>query len=132
MIATDFSNTVSAARPGLCRRPSYLIVLNDIGFLYSHFWKLASAIQATGWEVVVAARSVASPQRAIDAGMRFIPLKLKVGVGGPSAEIRSALALRAAIRSSEPDVVHLVSLKNVLIGGLLLRRRKKALQCLVR
>jgi glycosyltransferase involved in cell wall biosynthesis len=102
----------------------YLIVLNDIGFLYSHFWTLALAIQDAGWEVVVAARNGASPQRAIESGMRFIPVKLKVGIGGPVAEIQSMMSLRAAIRSSDADVVHLVSLKNVLLGGILLRSRK--------
>jgi len=103
----------------------YLIVLNDIGFLYSHFWALAVSIQSAGWEMIVAARCGASPQRAIDAGMRFIPLKLKVGIGGPTAEIKSLLTLRAAIESSRADLVHLVSLKNVLLGGMLLRGRKQ-------
>jgi glycosyltransferase involved in cell wall biosynthesis len=115
--------TINYAKQGTnVNRPlRYLIVLNDIGFLYSHFWTLAVEIQTAGWEVIVAARSGESPQRAIDAGMRFIPLKLKVGIGSPLAEIKSMLALRTAIRSSSADLVHLVSLKNVLLGGLLLR-----------
>ena len=33
-------------------RPRYLIVLNEIGFLYSHFWVLATAIQKAGWDVI--------------------------------------------------------------------------------
>jgi glycosyltransferase involved in cell wall biosynthesis len=102
----------------------YLIVLNDIGFLYSHFWTLATTVQLAGWDIFVAARSGASPQRAINAGMQFIQLRLKVGIGGPLAEINSALAVRRAIRSCDPDLVHLVSLKNVLIGGLLMRNCK--------
>ena len=120
--ATKYANTGAGASSKRSMR--YLIVLNDIGFLYSHFWTLATAIQRAGWEVVVAARRGASPQRAIDAGMKFIPLKIKVGVGSPLSEIRSVLTMRAAICASDPDLVHLVSLKNVLIGGLLMRRRK--------
>lgn len=105
----------------------YLIVLNDIGFLYSHFWTLATSIQQAGWEVVVASRCAASPQRAIDAGMQFIPLKLRVGIGGPLAEINSIWALREAINICNPRVAHFVSIKNVLIGGLLARKRKNML-----
>jgi glycosyltransferase involved in cell wall biosynthesis len=108
------------------RRPRYLIVLNEIGFLYSHFWVLATAIQKAGWDVIVAARDGASPERAINAGMQFIPLRIKIGVGNPIAEIKGILALRTIIRSCDPDLVHLVSLKNVLLGGMLIRRRKNA------
>ena len=107
------------------QRMRYLIIINDIGFLYSHFWSLAVAIQNEGWDVIVAARRGASPQRAIDAGIKFIPIKLKVGLGNPMDEIRSMLELRTAIRLSGANMVHLVSLKNVLIGGILLQNYKK-------
>ncbi len=123
-MGTDDSNSRIKGEGRMKRQLRYLIVLNDLGFLYSHFWTLALAIQGAGWDVIVAARSSASRQRAMEAGMEFIPLKLKVGIGGPLEEIKSLLALRAAIRSSGADLVHLVSLKNVLLGGMLLRRRK--------
>jgi glycosyltransferase involved in cell wall biosynthesis len=108
------------------RRSRYLIVLNEIGFLYSHFWVLATAIQEAGWDVIVAARDGASPERAINAGMQFIPLRIKIGVGNPIEEIKGILDLRAIIHSCDPDLVHLVSLKNVLLGGMLIRWRKNA------
>jgi glycosyltransferase involved in cell wall biosynthesis len=56
--------------------------------------------------------------------MQFIPLKLKIGIGNPVREVGALLSLRAAIRSCNPDIVHLISLKNVLLGGLLMRGRK--------
>jgi len=108
------------------RRPRYLIVLNEVGFLYSHFWVLATAIQEAGWDVIVAARDGASPERAINAGMQFFPLRIKIGVGNPIGEIKAVLGLRTVIRSCDPDLVHLVSLKNVLLGGMLIRWRKNA------
>ena len=114
----------SEAGMSSCRRPRYLIVINEIGFVYSHYWALAVAVQEAGWEVIVAARDKAGSQRAIEAGMQFIPLPIKIGIGNPWTEARAILAMRAAIRSCDPDVVHLVSLKNVLIGGLLTRGRK--------
>lgn len=106
------------------QRPRYLIVINEIGFVYSHFWALVTAIRRAGWDVVIASRDEAGSKRAIEAGMRFILLPLKIGIGGPWAEVKAVLALRAAIRACNPDVAHFVSLKNVLIGGLLTRRHK--------
>lgn len=120
-------NVNTETRAGSHRRPRYLMVMNEIGFLYSHFWALATAIQQAGWDVIVTARDAAGPQRALDAGMQFIPLKLKIGIGSPWTEMKAALAMRKAIRSCDPDVVHLISLKNVLIGGALARRRKKTM-----
>jgi len=37
------------------------MVMNELGFLYTHFWDLALGIQAAGWEVLPALR--ANPQR---------------------------------------------------------------------
>jgi glycosyltransferase involved in cell wall biosynthesis len=119
----EFANTIPPPQPRSGRRPRYLMVLNDIDFLYCHFWSLAIAIQNAGWDVFVAAREEAKPQRAIDAGMHFVPLKLKIGIGSPVKEIKALQSLRAAITRCDPDIVHFVSLKNVLLGGLLARGR---------
>ena len=47
-------NVDSEAGMSSCRRPRYLIVINEIGFVYSHYWALAVAVQEAGWEVIVA------------------------------------------------------------------------------
>jgi glycosyltransferase involved in cell wall biosynthesis len=125
MMISDTVSDMSPQNLRSGRRPHYLIIINEVGFIYSHFWKLAMAIQEAGWEVTIAARNTAGAQRALDAGMNFIHLKLKIGIGNPWTELRALLAMRAAIRSCEPDVVHLVSLKNVLLGELLARKRKR-------
>lgn len=124
VMVTEIINAKKNLAVGAGRPKRYLMVLNEIGFLYSHFWALATAIQQAGWEVVIAGRNAAGSLRAEKAGMQFIELPLKIGIGGPLTELRAALALRAAIISSDPDVLHLVSLKNVVIGGLLAKRRK--------
>lgn len=109
-------------RAGSSKR--YLIVINEIGFVYSHFWRLALAIQDAGWELWIAAGSAADPQRALDAGMRFVAIRPTLGIGHPLDELRSILELRRTIRALKPDVLHLVSLKNVLLGGLIARAEK--------
>lgn len=122
IIAREDVNNGEGMTTGIPKR--YLMVLNEVGFLYSHFWALATAIQMAGWDVVIAGRNAAGSQRAEEAGMRFIELPLKIGIGSPWMELKAALSLRDAITSCNPDVVHLVSLKNVVIGGLLAKGRK--------
>ena len=110
----------------------YLMVMNELGFVYSHFWDLAVGIQAAGWEVIIASAGVADPQRALDAGLKFIRLKPTFGIGHPVAETRSLLEVRRVIRSTRPDVLHLISLKNCLLGGVLARtERVPAVLCAI-
>lgn len=102
-------------------RGKYLFVINELGFIYSHFWALARAIQKAGWEVIIASAAVSGPERASQAGMKFYRIQPTFGIGNPVSELRSFLELRSAIRAIRPDVIHTVSLKNVLLGGILAR-----------
>lgn len=121
MITTDeaLEITPTCAPPGA--RPRYLFVINELGFIYSHFWALAVAIQDAGWEVFIASAAVADPSRAIQAGFTFVRIHPTFGIGSPLHELRSFLELRRAVRSVRPAIVHTVSLKNVLLGGMLAR-----------
>ena len=112
------------ARETYARSRRYLIVINEIGFVYSHFWNLALRIQAAGWQVIIASAAVSDPQRALDAGLKFIRLNPTFGIGHPVEEARSLLELRRAIRSTQPHVLHLISLKNCLLGGVLARSER--------
>lgn len=108
------------------------MVMNELGFVYSHFWDLAMGVQAAGWEVVIASGAVADPERAIKAGLKFVPLKLSFGIGNPGAELRAFWELRRVIRSTRPDILHLISLKNCLLGGVLARtERVPAVLCAI-
>jgi glycosyltransferase involved in cell wall biosynthesis len=110
----------------------YLMVMNELGFVYSHFWNLALRIQAAGWQVTIASDAVADPGRALDAGFKFIRLNPTFGIGHPVEEIRSFLELRGVIRSTQPHVLHLISLKNCLLGGVLARaERVPAVLCAI-
>lgn len=98
----------------------YLIVANEIGFIYRHFWGLVSAIRDQGWEVVVAcAADNSSPQLLIDEGLSFIRICPTYGIGKPWAELASIRELRRVIRSVRPDILHILSFKNIVIAGAL-------------
>lgn len=103
----------------------YLIVANEIGFIYRHFWELSLAIRRQEWELFVAcAAEHWSPKQLNDAGINFIRIKPTFGIGKPWAEAASILELRKVIRSVRPDILHLISLKNILLGGVLGRTER--------
>jgi glycosyltransferase involved in cell wall biosynthesis len=127
MIARREMIAENTPQPIVVSRQRYLIVLNEIGFLYSHFRALATAIQLEGWDVIVTTRAGSSPVHTINAGMQFIPIRIKYGVRIPVAEIMAIADMCSVNPSYDPDMVHLVSLKNAPIGGLLIRWRKSTL-----
>lgn len=101
--------------------PRYLMVIKNIRFLYSHFMPMAEAAQRAGWEVWIAAERNESPQRILDAGMKYVELKKEGGRWDMIKFIRSQGSIRSALRHVNPRVVHFVYLKNVLTGSIFAR-----------
>ena len=99
----------------------YLMVVKNIRFFYSHFLPIAKAVQRAGWEVWIAAEPNESPQRILDAGMKYIELEGEGGLWNPVKNMRSISSTGSALRKINPQLVHFVYLKNVLTGSILAR-----------
>lgn len=97
------------------------MVIKNLRFLYSHFWPMAEAVQLAGWEVWIAAEPNESPQRILDAGMKYVELAEEGGHWNFIKSLRSLGCIRSALRSVDPQLVHFVYLKNVLTGSILAR-----------
>jgi hypothetical protein len=108
-----------AASAGHARR--YLFVIKNVQFLYSHFWRIAEAIQAAGWEVWVVADCNVDPQRVLDAGMRIVPVPAPGGFWNVAGELRALYLRYRAMRRIRPDIAHFVTLKVALPCGILAR-----------
>jgi glycosyltransferase involved in cell wall biosynthesis len=63
-------------------------------------------------------------ERLEDAGIRAIPLDLSRSGFNPLAELRSMWQLWAIYRRERPDLVHQVTIKPVLYGGLIARMQR--------
>ena len=105
-------------RDPLAPRPCVLFVVTEDWYFMSHRLGLARCARDAGWRVVVAAR--ASDQAAAIAaeGLEFIALPFERALTYPWRDLRVLLALRRVLRVVVPDIVHLVSLKPILLGGL--------------
>lgn len=100
-----------------------LYVVNIARFFVSHRLPLALAARAAGYEVHVATAEEDAEQvaRIHAAGFPFHPLPLSQHGTNPLAELRTLWALSRLYRRLRPDIVHHVSLKPVLYGGLAAR-----------
>jgi glycosyltransferase involved in cell wall biosynthesis len=101
--------------------PRYLMVVKNLRFFYSHFIPMAKAVQRAGWEVWIIAAENDSPQRLLDAGMKYIELEEEGGHWNFIKSIRSLRAIRTAVREISPPVIHFIYLKDVLLGSILAR-----------
>lgn len=103
------------------RRPLLLFVVNDTRFFVSHRLPLALGARARGHEVHLAAYPDGQLDLLARHGIRFHPLPFDRTGLNVAAELRLVLGLGRLLRRLQPDLVHCVTLKPVLYGGLLSR-----------
>lgn len=108
--------------------PKLLYVVNIPRFFVSHRLTLALAAKQAGFEVHVATADHDSEnvQRIIDSGLPFHPLPLSQHGTSPLEELKTLNAIRKLYGTLKPDLIHHVSIKPVIYGGIAakLTRRK--------
>ena len=101
--------------------PRLLIVVNDAAFFLSHRLALALGARDAGFDVHIATpRDEASP-RIEAAGLPFHAIPLSRKGTSPAGELRTIAALVKLYRELRPDIVHHVTAKPILYGGLAAR-----------
>ncbi len=105
-------------RHGSPRRPCVLLVVTEDWYFMSHRLGLARCARDAGWRVVIAARESDRAAAIRRDGLEFIALPFERGLTYPWRDLALLLTLRSVLREVGPDIVHLVSLKPILLGGL--------------
>ena len=95
-----------------------LMVVNDAAFFLSHREPVAKAARDRGFLVVVATAAGPAVHAIVDAGYEHREIRLTRSGRNPFAEALSVVSLIQLFRRVRPDVVHLVTIKPVLYGGL--------------
>jgi len=105
------------------KAPSLLYVANIPRFFLSHRLPLALAARDAGFNVQVAASdSDPAAQRSIrESGLPFYGLPLRQHGMNPVLELHTLRALRALYRELKPDLLHHISIKPVIYGGIAAR-----------
>ncbi len=111
-----------------------LYVVNIPRFFLSHRLPLALAARAEGFDVQVAAsdRDQESADRIRAAGLPFHPLPLSQHGLNPLRELRTIVALQRLYTRLQPDLLHQISIKPVIYGGIAakLSRRRAVIQAM--
>jgi len=103
-----------------------LYIVNAAEYFVSHRMPIAQRAKELGYSVHVASTGLAgSASKAIEEileeGFTYHAIPLNRGGQNPLVELWSLLKLYALMRKLSPDVVHLVTIKPVLYGGLAAR-----------
>ncbi|WP_134870042.1 glycosyltransferase family 4 protein, partial [Bordetella pertussis] len=98
-----------------------LFVVNNPAFFLSHRLPLAEAARADGYEVHVATMDGPSVPDIVARGFAHHVIPMTRSGNQPLQELRSVWALVRLFRRLRPGLVHLVTIKPVLYGGIAAR-----------
>ncbi|HLU02453.1 MAG TPA: glycosyltransferase family 4 protein [Advenella sp.] len=100
---------------------SLMFVVNNPAFFLSHRLPIALAAKEQGYEVSVATMDGAAVQAITSHGLTHHVLPMSRSGMNPLAELRTLYAIYRLLRRERPDIVHLVTIKPVLYGGIAAR-----------
>ena len=102
-------------------RPKLLFTVNDAGFFVSHRLPVALAARRAGYDVHVATAPGPGVAEITAHGLPHHPVPISRSGLNPLSEIRTVWSLARLYRGLRPDLVHLVTIKPVLYGGVAAR-----------
>lgn len=109
------------AQRALERPTRLLFLVNNPAFFLSHRLPLALAAQQQGYEVHVATMPGPSVMRITDYGIAHHALPMTRSGKNPLTELRTVWAIYRLFKQLQPEVVHAVTIKPVLYGGIAAR-----------
>lgn len=98
-----------------------LFVVNDMDFFISHRIPIAVAAQAEGYEVHLACPPGKKVLEIVSLGFYYHRVPLTRNGQNPLRELHAILSLYRLYNKINPDLVHLVTIKPVLYGGIAAR-----------
>lgn len=103
------------------KKKRILIVVNDLSFFLSHRLQIAVKAQRVGYEVFIVTPGSPNENEIEKAKLMHIAWPLSRGSMDPFRELNSLWALAQIFKKYRPDLVHLVTIKPMLYGGVLAR-----------
>ncbi len=101
-----------------------MIVVNDPGFFLSHRLPIAVAAKKAGLKILVVTKPGEQIETILANGFEHYSLPLTRSGKNIFSEIRVITALWKLLKKRQPDIIHLVTIKPVLYGGILARLTK--------
>ena len=101
-------------------------VVNEDWAFVSHFFERAVAARSAGYNVGISAHLGDKRNVLEDAGFSLYPHIISRSGTNPLIEIRNLLAMVKVFRKSQPDIIHLIALKPIVVGAIAARIYGKA------
>lgn len=98
-----------------------LFLGNDATYFLTHRLPLAIGALTEGYEVHVATPPAEASERIREHGLTYHPIHLSRWGGQPIQEIRSLWSIYRLFRELKPDLIHQVTIKPVIYGGIMAR-----------
>ena len=95
-----------------------IYIVNIDWFFISHRLPIALEALKLGYEVHIFAKDTGRMTYLESLGLNIHPINLERGSINPFQTLKLLRALRHKLKAIQPDIVHLVTIKPVLIGGL--------------
>ena len=102
-------------------KPSLTFIVTEDWYFCSHRLPLATAALEAGMKVTVLTRISNKRQLLESLGIKVVPVEIKRSGTNPLREISTIFKLRKILQREKPDLVHLVAMKPVILGGLACR-----------
>jgi len=103
-------------------RPKIIFVVTEDWFFHSHFLPLVEAARRAGAGEIILAANVTGSHEAIGKhGVRVSPVAFERASRSPLSALRLMLRLNRLFRRQAPDIIHFISWKPILVGGLAAR-----------
>lgn len=119
--ADEVQHRARPERPARIARGRLLFIINDTTFFLSHRLPLAIAARQAGFEIDLAALDSGGLDQIGEHGIAFHPLAVdRTGIN-PLRDVRLFCQLLALIRAVRPSLVHTVTIKPVIYGGIAAR-----------
>jgi glycosyltransferase involved in cell wall biosynthesis len=98
-----------------------LFIVNVDWFFISHRLSIGLAAQKAGYEVHLACQVTSKREELVNHGFILHDLPLSRGGLNVFSELRSYLVMRRTVKSIDPDIVHLITIKPSIYGGIISR-----------
>jgi glycosyltransferase involved in cell wall biosynthesis len=102
-------------------RKKLIYLISEDWFFCSHFIDRAVASRVEGFDVVVITRVRAHGRQITEAGLRLLPLEFERRNLNPFSDLRVLWRIARLYRAEQPDLVHHIALKPILLGTLAAR-----------
>ncbi|WP_031274408.1 MULTISPECIES: glycosyltransferase family 4 protein [Pelistega] len=98
-----------------------LFIVNNPAFFLSHRVKIALAAKQQGYQVEIATMDGESVAKIKQLGFTHYPIEMSRSGTNPLSELKTIIGLYRLLKKVKPDLVHLVTIKPVLYGGIAAR-----------